>query len=144
MLLVRTYLASSPIAGIGVFAADAIRKCTPIWRFTPGFDVLLPADFEHGGDGSFVEIYTQRCETSGMLLLCADNARFMNHSDDPNVHSAPPLSDPCKADLALRDIAAGEELTCDYRLAEPLAAFNGFGKDVTRLLEATCISSVIR
>ena len=38
MLLVKTYLNKSPIHGIGVFAAEAIRKDQKIWRFVYGFD----------------------------------------------------------------------------------------------------------
>ena len=44
------------------------------------------------------------------IVLDCDEGRFMNHSDMPNVD----LSDPARG-TATRDIAAGEELTCDYR-----------------------------
>ena len=33
MLLVKTYLDRSPIHGLGVYAAERIRKGTKIWRF---------------------------------------------------------------------------------------------------------------
>ena len=42
--------------------------------------------------------------------LCSDDARFFNHSDEPNTGS---ISN--DTDVALRDIQQGEELTCDYR-----------------------------
>src|SRR6185312_11978 len=38
MLLVKTYLDKSAIHGLGVFAAERIRKETKIWRFVYGFD----------------------------------------------------------------------------------------------------------
>src|SRR5258708_3685748 len=41
MMLVRTYLSNSSIEGIGVFAADPIRKGDLIWRLDPKFDVLF-------------------------------------------------------------------------------------------------------
>jgi SET domain-containing protein len=49
-------------------------------------------------------------------VLCADNARFMNHADEPNttrVHIDGAIEDD---DIATRDIRVGEEMTCDYRL----------------------------
>ena len=49
-------------------------------------------------------------------MLCADYARFFNHSDDPNVRNTDDSSQNgwC-VDRAARDITRGEELTCDYR-----------------------------
>ena len=41
MLLVRTYLASSPIDGIGLFVAESIAKDTVIWAFDPRIDRLF-------------------------------------------------------------------------------------------------------
>ena len=46
----------------------------------------------------------------GAICLCADNARHINHSDNPNVH----VGDENAFDYALRDIAAGEEITENY------------------------------
>ena len=53
---------------------------------------------------------------SDCYVLCADNARFMNHADEPNtarfhVDGAIEVDD-----IATRDIRVGEEMTCDYRL----------------------------
>ena len=77
---------------------------------------------EHGArvitfewDGRFPKkrnwvLRTQAIETPWVLFLDADEGRFMNHADQPN-------TDFRGADfgIALRDIPAGEELTCDYR-----------------------------
>ena len=54
-------------------------------------------------------------ERSEKYIFCLDNARFMNHSEKPNTESVFPASDHFGHDVASRDIAAGEELTCDYR-----------------------------
>ena len=47
------------------------------------------------------------------MILCFDDARFVNHSDTPNV-ATDYARDPHGLDVALRDIAAGEEITMDY------------------------------
>jgi hypothetical protein len=45
----------------------------------------------------------------GIYVFCGDNAKFMNHSTDPN------CDDPeGRYTVANRDIEAGEELTSDY------------------------------
>ncbi len=44
MLLIRTYVAASAIEGVGVFAAEPIRKGASIWRLDPDFDRLIPMD----------------------------------------------------------------------------------------------------
>ena len=45
------------------------------------------------------------------IVFEADDARYMNHADDPNCDFG-------QGDVAyaLRDIAPGEEMTCDYNL----------------------------
>lgn len=116
MLLVRTRLRMSKIHGIGCFVRDDVPKGKPVWMFHVAFDRLIsPQDAEACHDRDFVDTYTQVCAATGMLLLCADNARFINHSERPNISSNVPLSDPDCIDVALRDILAGEELTQDYR-----------------------------
>src|SRR5690606_35792640 len=45
----------------------------------------------------------------GSFILCWDLARFVNHSCEPNA-----VSTGWEIDVALRDIAAGEELRNDY------------------------------
>ena len=44
MLLIRTYVAKSAIEGVGVFAAEPIRKGASIWRLEPDFDRLIPME----------------------------------------------------------------------------------------------------
>lgn len=111
MFRVPTYLARSPIHGIGVFTPFPIDAGTLIWDFTPEVDLRLTA----GELEEFPEPYLSRLrnycylEPSGLYVLCGDNARFMNHSADPS------CDDQGTTTRAGRDIAAGEELTCDYR-----------------------------
>jgi SET domain-containing protein len=51
-------------------------------------------------------------------VLCVDNTKHIDHSDDPNLIDKPDSSQ----EHAARDIAVGEELTCNYFIADPEAA----------------------
>jgi uncharacterized protein len=129
MLLVPTRLAQSPIHGFGVFAAVPIRQGAPVWRFAPGLDMAF--------DASIVETLPPHVQTFfshygyldrnvGRIILCFDDARFVNHSAVPNV-ATDYAQDAYGVDVALRDIAAGEELTMDYANFEHAdAAARGF------------------
>ena len=108
MMLVRTRVAPSAIHGMGLFAVEAIRRGTPVWRFEPGFDrEFAPEEFAALSAEAQAHLrwfaYVDR-ETGGRVLS-GDHTCFMNHAPD----STPPI-----VTVALRDIAAGEELTCDY------------------------------
>lgn len=118
MLLVPTYVAPSRIEGVGVFAAEAIPNGTLIWQLDPNLDRLirrediaaLPPLFR-----SFVERYGYPYpHDPDVLIVELDNGRFMNHASQPNTR----FDDP-DAGFTLRDIAAGEELTCDYAEFDP-------------------------
>ena len=115
MLLVETELRPSPIHGIGVFLLEDVRKGDTIWRFDSRIDRIysdeeiasLPAGLQ-----SFIRTYSTWHEASGLWVLCGDNGRHFNHSDSPNTLSRGiAFGD----DVAAADIAAGTELTSDYR-----------------------------
>ena len=116
MLLVPTRLAQSAIHGLGVFAVAPIAKGTAIWRFASGLDMefdpaivdTLPAHVQ-----TFFGHYGYLDRNLRRIVLCFDDARFVNHSDTPNV-ATDYAQDRYGLDVALRDIAAGEELTMDY------------------------------
>lgn len=127
MLLVRTRLGLSPIEGIGCFAAEPLRAGTPVWRFVPGFDRMIDPDLAAKCDESWLAKYAQECPLTGYWVLCADDARFINHADEPNVSQRAPLFHPAYVGEALRDIEAGEELTMDYRIGDR-APFSGFAE----------------
>ncbi len=57
----------------------------------------------------YVDRYGYFSETSQGYVICADDARFFNHSEYPNT-----VSISQDVTLALRDIEKGEELTCNY------------------------------
>lgn len=121
MMLVKTYVAPSGIEGVGVFAGEAIAKGTTLWRFDARFDrTLTIEELEALPEGvrAFLEKYSYPHHAEeGIIVLELDNGRFMNHSTEPN-------TDFSQMDFgyALRDIKAGEELTCDYVEFDPTFA----------------------
>jgi SET domain-containing protein len=120
VLLVPVRVGQSLIHGLGAFAVAPIAKGTAIWRFTPGFDLdlhpkLLEEQPEHFREALLHYGYIDR--RLKRFILCCDDARFINHSDSPNVGVRFDL-DPHGLDVALRDITAGEEITVDYQLVE--------------------------
>jgi uncharacterized protein len=120
MLLVPTYLDRSPLHGLGVFAARLIPTGTVVWRFTPRFDLELDPAVIAQQPPHFRERLMHYGYIDPRLdryILCCDDARFLNHSDDPNL-AADFTRDRHGVDIAIRDIAAGEEMTVDYGVVE--------------------------
>jgi hypothetical protein len=124
MMLCRTFVAQSEIQGLGVFAAEFIPCGGQMWVLNPKFDIFvqiselarLPAHMHE-----YVTRYSYpHLEMSGVRIIDCDDGKFMNHSEQPN-------TDFCIFDkgYALTDIAAGDEITCNYYEFDP--AFRGFG-----------------
>lgn len=123
MLLIKTKLDRSPIEGIGLFADQPIKRGTVIWRFDPAIDQRFDeASIDRLSEAAREQIkkYSYREKHSGLYVLCGDDARFFNHSTEPNCidiyEDADHPDDAHDITLALRDIGPGEELTCDYSL----------------------------
>lgn len=116
MILVRTRLAVSPIQGIGLFAAEDIRKDTVIWKFHPYIDIKLSeeqiAELSIPCQEQFM-VYAYKQRSTGLYVLCGDDTRFINHSDNPNCIDIKD-KDGSGITIATRDIITGEELTCNY------------------------------
>jgi hypothetical protein len=112
------------VIGHGVFATQFIPKGTVTWvgdeldtRFTAAQVAALNPLYHET-----IEKYTFT-DGRGTLVLCWDHARYMNHSCDANC-----LSAGYEFEIAVRDIAPGEELTDDYgtlNLSEPFACACG-------------------
>lgn len=113
MLLVKTYVAASAIQGIGVFAVEPIAAGTVIWRFNPDFDRHVPVEAYENAPPYLRDLLDRYSypdpDNPSVLVYEVDNGRFMNHSATPNSD----FSDLGGA-RAIRDIAAGEEITCNY------------------------------
>jgi uncharacterized protein len=116
MMLIETRVQPSAIHGLGLFAVKFIPRGTPVWMFQPGFDhdfspaqfaALPPLAQEHTRWFSFVIL------ADGHRVLSGDHACFINHSLTP-ITGAPPDAKLPVVTVALRDIAAGVEITCDY------------------------------
>lgn len=120
MLLVPVRVGPSPIHGLGAFADEPIAEGTPVWRFTPGFDLDLDPSELVRQPGHFRKVllhYGYLDKRLQRYILCCDDARYINHSDAPNLASNH-AHDRYGVDVAARNIAAGEELTIDYGLIE--------------------------
>lgn len=121
--MVSTYVAPSPIDGIGVFAGEFIECGRLLWSLNPKFDIFIHrAEIEtypaHLQD--FVARYGYpHLELPGIVIVDSDNGRFMNHSLAPNTDFR--IFD---RGYALTDIARGEEITCNYHEFDP--TFAGF------------------
>ena len=118
MLLVKTYLASSKIHGIGLFAGQNIKKGKKTLGYTAGFDSALnPQKVKRMPQSlrDFIYTYASLSMTSHKYILGNDNVRFTNHSTSPNLEAVKIKGEVEKIARAKRDIKKGEELTIDYR-----------------------------
>src|SRR5665213_2686445 len=116
MLLIKTKLGASKTHGIGVFAAERIIKGTPMWKFKTGFDLQLTLEELNNLSEPAREQalnYSYQDTNTGKYILCGDDARFYNHSKNPNTGPDPNEPDDY-LDIALRNIEKGEEIVCDY------------------------------
>lgn len=115
MLCVRTVLRPSPIHGLGLFLAEPVRAGQAIWRFDPRIDrSYTPSELDALPEParSFLETYAVFNAARGLWMACGDDARFINHAAPANTASDEAAFG---TDRAVRDLAVGEEITCDYR-----------------------------
>jgi SET domain-containing protein len=114
MQVVETYIGPSRIHGTGVFAKHPIKKGTVISRFMPPMDSQFPHELFLSltpVEQAYLRNFAYRSKFTKLWVLNGDADRYMNHSSDPNTDMHP---DGTSENIALRDIEAGEELTCDY------------------------------
>lgn len=97
--------------GLGVVATHPIPAGTVVWTRC-ALDQTLPATRVRGLRGLYRRATQHYCfvDRRGDYVLCWDNARFVNHSCEPNCISPGGF----ELDLAVRDIAPGEQLTNHY------------------------------
>ena len=101
--------------GVGVFATRPIPRGTLTWVRDP-LDLVLSSavlDAMESLPQRFVHRYAW--QEGDAWILCWDHGRFVNHACDPNC-----LGLGVDFEVAIRDIAAGEQLTDDYRSLGPL------------------------
>ena len=125
MLQVKTEVKASEVHGMGLFAAEPIKKGEVVWVFEPGLDISITKD-EYEAlkpvQKTFFDHYGYWSNELERYICAADGWRYTNHSEDANVVTIGLEKGSEGQDVALRDIEAGEELLFDYR---------GFGEDPT-------------
>lgn len=96
--------------GYGVVALKPIPQGTITWALDK-LDRSFTPEQVQAMDELYQQVldkYTYR-NAEGNHILCWDNARFVNHSSNANC-----ITTAYEFEIAIRDIAAGEELTDDY------------------------------
>lgn len=109
---------NSPIHGVGVFARTPIAAGTRIWEYDDGMRAcdasamaaLDPRQLRYALHGGYLH------KPSDRFLWYTDGMQYMNHADTPRANIGLGTWPPLRQDhtVALRDIAAGEELLEDY------------------------------
>ena len=113
MLNIKTYIDKSTIpgAGLGCFAGEDIKEGTLIWEFNPLMDrIYTKACLSKMSELEIDFINTYAYSHNGLYILCIDNGRFFNHSEEPN--TLDPADQYCS--YAKRDIKKGEEILSNY------------------------------
>ena len=115
MLMIRTELRPSDIHGIGVFLTEPVRAGQLVWRFDSRIDRVF-SDAELAELPNIMQDFLRTFSTLDaerrLWVLCGDNGRHFNHSDNPNTVS---LGIAFGDDVAATDLPLGTELTSDYR-----------------------------
>jgi SET domain-containing protein len=117
MLLIKTEIRFSNIHGLGCFSLQNIKKGQKLWIFDPRIDTR----FDVKEINSLPDVVIDYVKTYGyqeivngkhVVTLCGDNAKYMNHSDTPNVITS---NDDKEFEIAAIDLKIGDELTSNYR-----------------------------
>jgi SET domain-containing protein len=110
---VRVWVRQSPIAGLGLFAAQDITKWTRILPYL-GEKIAKAESARRVAQGNgYIFLFNDRYDIDGTVLW--NTARYSNHSCDPNCDIAKTTRTLWL--VALRDICEGEELTFNYGYA---------------------------
>jgi len=109
MLVVKTYLKEFKGKGIGLVAKKLIKKGQVVWTYNSVVDVEIDKESIPKEALEFYNIYVVEYK-KGKFMLNTDNARFINHSKNPNIKSLGIFKD----SITIRDISPGEEITVDY------------------------------
>ena len=115
MLFIKTVVKPSRIHSLGSFANQNIKKGQKVWEYNSLIDrkftkkqlAELPALMQ-----SFVKFYSYLNDRNE-FVFCGDNARYINHSDNPNILDIKSKHGEDAA-IASQNIKKGEEITSKY------------------------------
>jgi hypothetical protein len=140
VLMVATELRPSKIHSIGAFLLEPISKAQLVWRFDSRIDRVFSDDELPGMPPtmqSFLRTYSTLHDGLSLWVLCGDNGRHFNHSDEPTTVS---LGVAFGDDIAAADLAAGAELTSNYATICDAVRLHGAG--FAQRQPASCSSSL--
>lgn len=121
MMLVKTRVGPSAVHGLGLFADQFIAKGTRMWEFDERVDRRFDEAHLTGLSEADREALLLHCyinPLSGLYVYCGDDARYWNHSDEPNSEDIgfdEGIVNGEGVTIAARDIQPGEELLSDYK-----------------------------
>lgn len=123
MMISKHYIAPDNYGGTGLFAGDDIPQGAIIWQRS-AIDITYTAEQisrMNSAQLTYLNTYGYNVSLNDNELILevnGDDARYMNHSDNPNVITT---DNEEEADFcfAARFIKAGEELTCNYYELDP-------------------------
>jgi uncharacterized protein len=114
---------SSPIEGLGAFATRPIRRGARLIEYLGERISIAEGDSRYAG-GAAAHPHVWLFTVDDQIVIDAgvngNDARFINHSCEPNCESV--TRGKRVWICALRDIAIGEELTYDYNLTGDAAS----------------------
>jgi len=102
----------SSLDGKGLFAKKPIPKGTLLWVLTGRDHIYTPRQYKKLSQAYRKNIDKYVYFQNGKLVFLTDNAKYWNHSCNPNASHFWKIG----MDIALRDIKRGEEITYDYAL----------------------------
>ena len=109
--------------GFGVFAKEYVKEGTPIWspisvvKLTQNELVQRLNELDRSKANEFLrQGFVLSTDLEHFCININDLGRYQNHSKNPNCGYADSdsLSNDINTSIALRDILAGDEVTCDY------------------------------
>lgn len=118
MLKIKSYLATSEVHGIGLFAGENIKEGSIIWQFNPFIDQIFTIrkfrticeSVNHFG---LQHLYASSYKRNNRYYYITDNARFINHSD--NDYNITFIDD--NTEITSKDIKKGDEILENYFLS---------------------------
>lgn len=130
MLIIETTLKAFQNKGIGLCSVHALTKGTFVYEVYDFFDILVSkkeVDSMPKIGRDFIEEHCSYSKKRDGYWVCVDNARFLNHSSNANLK----WLDDVKKYITVRDISAGEELTCNYTQIDDCSKEGDFGFKIT-------------